>query len=358
MNNVSQKPEKIYFGLDISQKNIEIYALKGEKGVSFGKIANTRQGLVEFFNKLPWASESIVVALETGTHSAWISHLLEVRGYEVIVAHARDLAFIYKGDKKSDRIDAEKLARVARADKKLLHPVKLMDVKRQEDLLAIKARDLLIKERTCIINAIRGFLRSFGIDDTEYSHETINQMYEVLPEEIRQNLRGLFETLKSINVSIKNYDKRIERIATNYPETKILQQIKGVGPLIALSFALIIGEANRFTSRQCSSYTGLAPKRDQSGDVDKQLGISKCGNKLLRRLLVQGAQYIMGPFGEDCDLRDFGNRIAQRGGSIARKKAKVAVARKLAITMLALWRNPEVAYDPHFKVNRKKIKSA
>ena len=212
MNNVSQKPEKIYFGLDISQKNIEIYALKGEKGVSFGKITNTRQGLVEFFNKLPWASESIVVALETGTHSAWISHLLEVRGYEVIVAHARDLAFIYKGDKKSDRIDAEKLARVARADKKLLHPVKLMDVKRQEDLLAIKARDLLIKERTCIINAIRGFLRSFGIDDTEYSHETINQMYEVLPEEIRQNLRGLFETLKSINVSIKNYDKRIERI--------------------------------------------------------------------------------------------------------------------------------------------------
>ena len=89
--------------------------------------------------------------------------------------------------------------------------------------------------------------------------------------------------------------------------------------------------------------------------MDKQLGITKCGNNLLRRLLVQGAQYIMGPFGEDCDLQDFGNKIAQRGGSIARKKAKVAVARKLAITMLALWRNPNVAYDPHFKRNRKKI---
>ena len=358
MNNVSQKQEKIYFGLDISQKTIEIFALKGEKGVSCGKISNTQKSLNEFFDKIPVSPESIVVTLETGTHSAWIGRLLNARGYDVIIAHARDLAFIYKSDKKSDRIDAEKLARVARADKKLLHPVKLMDTKRQEDLLAIKARDFLVRERTGIINAIRGFLRSFGIDDTEYSHETINQMYGTLPGDIRQNLRGLFEILTSINASIKNYDKIIEKIAKNYPETKALQQIKGVGPLIALSFALIIGDANRFSSRECSSYTGLAPKRDQSGDVDKQLGISKCGNKLLRRLLVQGAQYIMGPFGEDCDLRDFGNRIAQRGGSIARKKAKVAVARKLAITMLALWRNPEVAYDPHFKANCKKIKSA
>ena len=132
MNNVSQQQEKIYFGLDISQKTIEIFVLKGEKGVSFGKISNTQKSLNEFFDKVPVPSESIVVALETGTHSAWISRLLEARGYDVIVAHARDLAFIYKGDKKSDRIDAEKLARMARADKKLLHPVKLMDKKRQE----------------------------------------------------------------------------------------------------------------------------------------------------------------------------------------------------------------------------------
>ena len=358
MSNVSLKQKKIYFGLDISQKTIEIFALKGEKGVSFGKISNNQKSLAEFFNKVPAAPESITVALETGTHSAWISHQLEECGYEVIVAHARDLAFIYKGDKKSDRIDAEKLARMARADKKLLHPVKLMDRKRQEDLIAIKARDLLVRQRTNIINSIRGFVRSLGMEDAEYSHETINQMYEQLSPEIQQNLRGLFETLTAVNISIKNYDKRIEKLAKNYPETQILQQIKGVGPLIALSFALIISDPNRFGSRECAAYIGLVPKRDQSGDVDKQLGISKCGNKLLRRLLVQGAQYIMGAFGEDCDLRDFGNRIAQRGGSIARKKAKVAVARKLAITMLALWRNPEVPYDHHFKNNHRRMKTA
>ena len=358
MNNVSQEQEKIYFGLDISQKNIEIFALKGEKGVPFGKILNNQKSLNDFFDKVPFPSKTITVALETGTHSAWISHCLEQRGYEVIVAHARDLAFIYKGDKKSDRIDAEKLARVARADKKLLHPVRLMSKTRQEALLAIKARDLLMKERTCIVNAIRGFVRSLGIDDAEYSIETINKMYSVLPKEIRQNLRGLFSVLTAINNNISSYDKRLKKIAEEYPETKILQQVKGVGPIIALSFALIISDPNRFSSKECASYLGLVPKRDQSGETDKQLGITKSGNKLLRRLLVQGAQYIMGPFGEDCDLRNFGNRIAQRGGRIAKKKATIAVARKLAITMLALWRNPDVKYDPHFKAANKQNRCA
>lgn len=358
MNNVSQKQEKIYFGLDISQKTIEIFALKGEKGVFFGKILNNQKSLNDFFDKVPFPSKTITVALETGTHSAWISHCLEQRGYEVIVAHARDLAFIYKGDKKSDRIDAEKLARVARADKKLLHPVRLMSKTRQEALLAIKARDLLMKERTCIVNAIRGFVRSLGIDDAEYSIETISKMYSVLPKEIRQNLRGLFSVLTAINNNISSYDKRLKKIAEEYPETKILQQVKGVGPIIALSFALIISDPNRFSSKECASYLGLVPKRDQSGETDKQLGITKSGNKLLRRLLVQGAQYIMGPFGEDCDLRDFGNRIAQRGGRIAKKKATIAVARKLAITMLALWRNPDVKYDPHFKAANKQNRCA
>ena len=354
MNNLSRVSKKIYFGLDVSQKNIEIFAVMEEKGLSMGKISNDRKSLDAFFDKIPAPANTITVALETGTHSAWISRCLEKRGHEVIVAHARDLAFIYKGSKKSDRVDAEKLARMARADRNLLHPVKLMDRKRQEALLAIKARDLLVKNRTCTINAIRGFLRSFGIDDAEYSHDTINQLYSMLPKEIRLNLRGLFTALTAMNHCIKDYDRRIAKIAQEYPETRTLQQIKGVGPLIALTFALVIGDPRRFNSRGCGSYTGLAPKRDQSGEVDKQLGITKCGNNLLRRLLVQGAQYIMGPFGEDCDLRDFGNRIAQRGGSIARKKAKVAVARKLAITMLALWREPTVAYDPHFKSNRKK----
>ena len=358
MNNVSHNDKKIYVGMDVSQKNIEIFALIGENNFPMGKISNTQDGINCFFDKIAAPMKSITVAIETGTHSTWISRLLEERGCEVIVAHARDLAFIYKGDKKSDRIDAEKLARVVRFDKKLLHPVKLLDKKRQEALLAVKARDLLVKERTCIINAIRGFLRSFGINDLGYSHDTIGEMYSILPKEIRANLRELFTALTAISNGIKAYDKRIEKITENYPETKTLQQIKGVGPLISLTYALIIGDPHRFCAKECASYLGLVPKRDQSGEVDKQLGITKCGNKLLRRLLVQGAQYIMGPFGEDCDLRNFGNRIAARGGRIAKKKAVIAVARKLAITMLALWRNPNVAYDPHFKANSKKIKLA
>ena len=224
MNNLPHVSEKIYFGLDVSQKTIEIFAVMGEDGYSMGKISNDRKSLEEFFDKIPAPASAITVALETGTHSAWISRILEKRGHEVIVAHARDLAFIYKGSKKSDRIDAEKLARMARADKKLLHPVMLMGRKRQEALLAIKARDLLVKNRTCIINAIRGYLRSFGIEDSEYSHETINQLYSTLPKEIRLNLRGLFTALTAMNSCIKDYDRRIAKIAQEYPETRTLQQ--------------------------------------------------------------------------------------------------------------------------------------
>jgi transposase len=228
MNNVSQKQEKIYFGLDISQKTIEIFALKGEKGVSFGKIPNNQESLTEFFAQIPAKPETITVVLETGTHSAWINRLLESCGYDVIVAHARDLAFIYKGDKKSDRIDAEKLARMARADKKLLHPIKVIDKKRQEDLLAIKARDLLVKQRTGIVNAIRGFLRSMGIDDSIYSHEVINDIYSELPKEIQENLRGLFSTLTAIDNNIKEYDKRIRKIAKDYPNCEFVSA-QGLG---------------------------------------------------------------------------------------------------------------------------------
>ena len=353
MDNVSHNERKIYLGMDVSQKNIELFAVCGSNGSSLPAIKTSSVALKNLFENFTVKKQQICAVLETGTHANWISTCLEDMGIEVIVAHARDLAYIYNSDKKSDRIDAEKLARLAQADRKLLHPVKLKSRKQQEDLLAIKTRDLLVAERVKLINSLRGFIRSFGYDDSSYSPETIQQINEILPKTIQKSLKGLFITLSQINVQIKYYDKLLEKKSKEYPETEVLQQIKGVGPLTALAFALIIGNPHRFTKREISSYTGLAPKRDQSGDVDKQLGISKAGNKLLRRLLVQCSQYIMGPFGEDCNLRRFGERIAARGGSIAKKKAKIAVARKLAITMMALWRNPEIKYQPNFKTRKK-----
>ena len=160
--------------------------------------------------------------------------------------------------------------------------------------------------------------------------------------------------LVSIKQEIKNYDRIIAKLCKKYPETEKIRQVKGVGPITALAFCLVIGDPRRFGSKErLASYLGLTPKRDQSGEIDKQLGITKHGNTFVRRYLIQGANYILGHFGEDCDLRTFGMRIAARGGKIAKKKATVAVARKLSGVIYALWQS-DVAYDPHYKENHQK----
>ena len=137
----------------------------------------------------------------------------------------------------------------------------------------------------------------------------------------------------------------VARGKTAYPATQRLQQVAGVGPLTALCFVLKIGDPTRFgRSRDVGPYLGLCPGRDQSGGTDKQLRISKCGDGLLRRLLVSAAHYILGPFGPACALRAYGQHLA---GTSARekKRAVVAVARKLAVLLVSLWKSG-LAYEP------------
>jgi len=160
---------------------------------------------------------------------------------------------------------------------------------------------------------------------------------------IEPSLRVL-DTMKE---QIRAFDREIETMCEEtYPETKLLREIRGVGPVTALCFVLTIGSADRFERpRDVGAFIGFFPKRDQSGKMDKELKISKAGDKYLRRLLVGSAQYIMGPFGEECDLRAQGLKLAERGGRGAKKKAVVAIARKLAVIMLTIWRD-ESTYQP------------
>ncbi len=123
--------------------------------------------------------------------------------------------------------------------------------------------------------------------------------------------------------------------------------------MTALSFVLVLEDSGRIeNSRSVGPFLGLTPKRDQSGQTDKQLRITKAGNAYLRRLLVQCAQYILGEFGPDCDLRRFGLKLAERGGKNAKRRAVVAVARKLAVVMHHLWKVGG-DYDPLHQRNRK-----
>jgi transposase len=160
-------------------------------------------------------------------------------------------------------------------------------------------------------------------------------------------LEPLLGEVESLNERIKEYDRRIAQMARKeYPEVVLLQQVKGVGELIALAYVLTIEDPHRFRkSRDVGCFLGLRPGRRNSGQSEPQMHISKEGDRYLRTLLVQGAHYILGPFGEDSDLRRWGLKLAERGGKNAKKRAVVAVARKLAILLHRLWVSGEV-YEP------------
>ena len=349
----------IYLGMDVSEKSIELFALSADnKTESKGKLVNNPAKVKAFLVALKNTSR-LTVALETGTHSPWLSKMLEEHGCKVFVGHARKLRAIWGDDKKCDQRDAEMLARIARMDPKLLHPIKHVSQEVRAEQAVIKARDVLVKNSTMLINHLRGTLRSFGISTSEIPTTSIHsKIMTLVPKELRPALEGVVKQLKELRTEIKEYDKKLTKLCKKHKETKILQQLNGVGPVTALAFALIIADPRRFSSAgRVGSYLGLTPKRDQSGDVDKQLGITKSGNGMLRSHLVKAANYIMGPFGIDCELRRYGERIAAKGGKIARRKAKVALARKLAITMWRLWID-EAEYDPFYKEHQRQKKKA
>ena len=151
-----------------------------------------------------------------------------------------------------------------------------------------------------------------------------------VPESIGEMIAHNVAAIAELTQRIKALDVSISRLAAErYPETIYLQQVSGVGPITSLYFVLKVGTPGRFQrTRDIGAFLGLCPRRDQSGETDKELRISKCGDQYLRRLLVNAAQYILGPFGTDSALREHGLRLAQEGTARAKKRAVVAVARK------------------------------
>jgi len=318
------------------------------------KLPTTPEAIKQTFAKIPPSR----IALETGTHSPWLSRLLAELGHEVIVAHAQRVDLITKSTRKDDRHDAKTLARLARIDPELLGPVRHRSAKAQIHLTVIRARAELVRARTALVNAARGSVKSYGERLPKRGTQQVSrELGAGLSQELREVLEPLFQEIESLNERIKEYDRRIEKIARQeYPESELLKQVKGVGDLIALAYVLTIEEPHRFRkSRDVGCFLGLQPGRRNSGESEPQMHISKAGDEYLRTLLVQGAHYILGPFGEDSDLRRWGHKLAERGGKNAKKRAVVAVARKLAVLLHRLWVSGEV-YEP--LRNSQKVMSA
>jgi transposase len=205
-----------------------------------------------------------------------------------------------------------------------------------------------VSTRTQLVNHVRGAVKSFGARLPKCPARSFHKRAAAhIPEALQPALGPILETIGSLTQRIRDYEHQLETISKeHYPETELLRQVEGVGALTALTFVLTLEDPYRFErSRSVGAYLGLVPARDQSGDRDPQRRISKEGDEMLRKLLVGSAHYILGPFGKDSDLRRHGQKIASRGAKNSKKRAAVAVARKLAVLLHSLWLSAEV-YEP------------
>ena len=337
--------EKLTIGLDLGDRS-SWYCVLNEAGevVLEQKLGTTPKAMQEVFGGMPRSR----IALETGMHSPWVSRLLSELGHEVIVAHARNVRLIGESRKKDDRLDARTLARLVRIDPQLLAPVKHRSAQAQAHLMVIRARAGLVRARTSLINTARGLTKSYGERLRGCNPRNLNpKKAQGLSPELQTALAPLLGEIESLSERIGEYSERMEEIAKeSYPEVARLKQVKGVGTLIALTYVLTLEDAHRFgKSRDVGCYVGLQPGRRNSGQSEPQLHISKEGDPYLRTLLVQGAHHILGPFGADSDLRRWGLKLAERGGKNGKKRAVIAVARKLAVLLHRLWVSGE-AYEP------------
>ena len=348
--------EGITVGMDMGDKKHDICILDAEGEITKRSgVSNTVIGIRKYFSKLP----PCLVAMEAGTHSRWVSNILEELGHEVLVGNPRKLRMIWDSENKNDQRDAEMLARVARFDRNLLYPIHHRGNDTQADLAIIKSRDMLVKTRVTLVTHARGLVKSFGMRIKSCSAASFHKhLDEEMPDELRPALEPILNSIIKITEQIQICDYKLKELLKKYPETEKLLAITGVGPVTALAYILTLEDSTRFKkSRDVGPYLGLTPKRDQSGKSDKQLGITKTGDTYTRTLLVGCAQYILGAFGPDCDLRRAGLKIAERGGKNGKRRAVVAIARKLAVLMHHLWKSDE-PYDPFYKENTKKRKTA
>jgi transposase len=355
--------QRMTVGLDLGDRTSR-YCILDEAGekASEDKLPTTKAGLDLVFGKMPPCR----IALEVGTHSPWVSRHLAAMGHEVIVANAHKVKLITQSVKKNDRMDAEQLARLARVDPKLLSPIQHRGPEAQGDLAVIRARAALVDARTELINSARGLAKPMGERLKKCDADMVKEsLADGMGEAVQAVIGPMLKSVEAISKEIGEYDQKIEGIAKRYPEMKVLTQVHGVGTLIALTYILTIEDAQRFEhSRDVGPYLGLTRKQRDSGGSEPELGITKAGDQLLRRLLVQGAHCILRQGAPDSDLKAWGmarlqnggkNGKNQKGSKNAKKKTIVAIARKLAVLLHRLWVTGEV-YDPLY--NRKAAEAA
>jgi len=343
MKNGSSLEETI--GLDLSDK-AGLYVVVSAQGevIREGKVILSRLGIERVFS----ARQPCRIALEVGTHSPWVSRVLAELGYEVLVANARQVGLIARGQKKTDRVDAETLARAARFDPALLKPIRHRGEQAQADLAMLRARKALLESRTRLIISARGMVKAVGGRLPTCSADYFaTKVKDHLPQMLKPALEPMLTAIAQLTEQVRGMTRDLKKLAEErYSETALLSQVHGVGLICSLTYVLTLEEPSRFKrSRDVGAYLGLTARQHESGEQKPQLHITKAGDIYLRSVLVQSAQHILGPFGSDSDLRRWGLRLAGTGSKMRKNKAIIAVARKLCVLLHRLWLTGEV-YEP------------
>lgn len=354
MSDVAMLVPKVTVGLDLGDRTSHTYEIDavGRRQLET-TVPTTRKGIRRHFE----GRESCRVVLEASTHSPWVAQELTELGHEAIVANPTAMFGARRRRRRNDPLDAEFLARQGRADVRLLYPITHRSPLAQQHLAVLRARDQLVRTRTQLITHVRSAVKTAGARLRSCTAEAFVRLTAPdLPSDLAPALQPVLHIITELTSQIRDADQQIAKlIRDQYPVATRLQQPHGVGQLTALAFVLLIEDATRFSrSRDVGAYFGLVPRLDESSASHPQLGITKSGDELGRRLLVSAAQYILGPFGPECDLRRHGQAIAERGGKNAKKRAVVAVARKLAVLLHRLWISDQ-PYDPDYNLKRRSV---
>jgi transposase len=345
MNNgsrVVKQQEHLTVGLDVGDKYSQLCVLDGAAEVlEEARIRTTPDALRRRFEAL----DPSLVALEVGAHSPWVSRVLEDLGHECLVANPA--ALYRKGQKKNDKLDAERLARWRAPTPRCCVPSDTPARTCRRTWRCFTRGTRWWGPGPKLINTARGLVKAYGarLPDCD-ARSFARKVKDAVPLALRAAIEPLLRSVEQLSEEIHFLDGHVEALADQkYAQTAAMRQITGVGALTSVAFALVLRDPYRFRrSRQVGPYLGLTRRENKSGESDPELHISKAGNEYLRQLLVGSAHYILGPFGPECDLRRWGLHKAQ-GGKNAKKRAVVAVARKLAVLMHRLWLTGEV-YEP------------
>ena len=342
----------ITIGMDLGNKKHAVCALDQAGKVMWRReVANTPEALTAFFEE----NADATVAMETGLCCRWISALAKSCGCDALVGNARKLAAIWMGKQKNDENDALLIAKLARADRELFHPVELRDDERHEMVQIIELRDVAVSQRTQSVNSVRGLCKAHGVFIPKCDASCFHKVAKgAIPPGMAWKFRPMLRHLKELAATVKRYDAMLEKYAHEHfkEEVELLQTAPGVGQMTSCAFVALVADPGRFGSaRDAGAYFGLTPGQDQSGDKDAPKHVTKAGSALMRHLLVTAANYILRASSPDTALKRHGERICARGGKVARRKAKAAVARKLAVIMLAMLKSGK-PYDDGLAAKR------